>query len=101
METRLTYANFSQGCKLGTAFGDQHIVRSGSVGIQVLGQWAHTDNTITVQELYRISWPVRLLFPTWVVGLYQPVTVWIEHIAPEVNQTTGAFVGELLLFEGG
>jgi hypothetical protein len=42
---------------------------------------------------------VRLLFPIWVAGVYQPVTIWVEHIAPEVNETAGAFVGQLHLFE--
>jgi len=96
----------SLSCQLGMGSGeessliDQHIERLGSVGVQVLGQWPNNDGTITVQELYRISWPVQILFPTWVVGLHQqPMTVWVEHIAPQVTETAGAFVGGLHLFE--
>jgi len=103
LQTTLTYANLSQACKLGTFLDEhnQHIERFGSVGLAVIGMWTDTiTGNLMSQVLYRMSWPVRVLFPQWVTGTYLPITVWVERIAPEVTETAGAFVGTLLLFEG-
>lgn len=99
METTLGYADLSGDCQLGTAVVGQHIERSGSVGVSVIGTWNGTDGSMTAEELYRMRWPVRILFPAWVSGSYNPVEVWREFVGEEMTGEAGAFVGMLQLFQ--
>jgi len=100
IETTLSYADLTTGsCNLGTSVVDDHIERLGSVGVQVIGTWFVDDGSMTAQELYRMRWPVRIRFPVWVAGSYNPLTIWKVKLGFELNETADAFAGTLMLFE--